>query len=104
MSTVAEIIARQEHNHTLQRRRSSVYRQSEWGNLSFMYVEPPRLKFCPRCHHSDPMDCSEDFLDRFGVMRRRYPFLEPDQIKEIVRAGLQAEAAVIAKFQGGNRA
>jgi hypothetical protein len=69
-----------------------------------MHVEPPRLEFCPRCHHSDPKDDSEDYLERLHVMRRRYPFLEPDQIKEIVQAGLQAEVAMFAKFQGGTRA
>lgn len=104
MSIVSEIIERQQHNRNVARAKRSIWRQLEWGNLSHLYVEPPRLEPCRRCQHSDPMDCDEDYLERVGVMRRHHPMLEPDQIKAIVQAGLRAEAAMLAKFQGGNRA
>ena len=100
MSTVAEIIDRREHNRRVERAHQSVWRQSEWGNLSFLYVEPPRLAPCPRCNSCD----DTDGLDRFGIIRRRYPMLEPNQVKQVVWAGLRAEAAMLAKFQGGTRA
>ncbi|QDT74436.1 hypothetical protein [Lacipirellula limnantheis] len=99
MSTVAEIIERQEHNRKRERAHRSVWRQSEWGNLSFLYVESPPPP-CPCCQTCD--DC--DDLRRLLVTRRKYPMLPPDAIKQIVWAGLRAEAAMVAKFQGGNRA
>ena len=78
--------------------------QKEWerSNLAFMWVEEVRRRPCRLCHTSDPLDVTEDYLQRWGIMRRRYPHASPDQIKEIVWAGLRAEAAVLAKFQGGN--
>ncbi len=104
MSIVAEIIERQEHNRRVERARRSTWRQSEWGNLSFLYVDPVRREFCGRCHNSDPLDPTEDFITRIGVMRRRHPMLSPDQLRNIVRAGLEAERLALHEVGGRNRA
>lgn len=104
MSTVAEILERRDHNKRVDRARASTYIQHLWGNLSFLYVEKPRIELCRRCRRSDQIDATEDCIDRWAVLRRRHPMLEPDQIREVVLAGLRAEVAALAKFQGGNRA
>ena len=76
--------------------------QREWekSNLAFLYVEPVRREFCRRCNNSDPLDSVEDLIIRWGVMRRRYPHLSPDQIKCIVRAGLEAERLALKELGG----
>lgn len=71
--------------------RSTVL-QREWGNLLHLHVEKVR--------RDDPLDGVEDAINRFGVLRRRYPHLEPRQIHAIVRAGLSAEQQAIASMGG----
>ena len=94
---VAEILERLEHNRHVERSHRSVWEQSEGGNLNFLSVKPPRLTQFPRCNSS----YDADDLDLFGIIRRRNPMLEPDEVKAVVFAGLRAEAAMIAKCRGG---
>lgn len=72
--------------------------QTEWekSNLAFMWVEPVRVRPCRFCHTSDPIDSGEDYLQRWGIMRRRYPHASPDQLKAIVGAGIRAEQQAVA--------
>lgn len=76
--------------------------QTEWerSNLAFMWVEPVRKRPCRLCGTEDPRDCDEDYLQRWGIMRRRYPHASPNQIKAIVLAGIRAEQQTIAQWRG----
>jgi hypothetical protein len=81
-------------------RATCIQREWERSNLAFLYVEPVRREFCRRCGNSDPLDPVEDFIIRWGVMRRRHPMLSPDQIKRIVRAGIEAERIALLELGG----
>ncbi len=66
----------------IQNYRSTIL-QREWGNLSFLHVEPVRP--------ADPFDATEDLILRMGIFRRRYPHLCPADLLKIVKAGIRAE-------------
>lgn len=86
-------------SHTIPRRcHRATTSQREWekSNLAFIWVEPVRVRPCRLCQTSDPLDADEDFMQRWGIMRRRYPHALPDQLKAIVWAGIRAEQQVVA--------
>lgn len=86
-------------SHTIPRRcHQATTSQREWekSNLAFIWVEPVRKRPCRLCGTEDPRDFGEDYLQRWGIMRRRYPHASPDQIKAIVWAGSRAEQQVVA--------